>query len=215
MTELQLAGIKSDLSQYLRKGNNLSSPELRAVIADIGAFASLAIRVGFEKALTQLPNFVEGLTERLFLEVADFIVEHHLRFVHVADRDVLRKSLLEAYIHMAGPRQVFRRSTQTAFERALRRSDSRAFVALFLSLHVFNVVSLATQDEIRTRMTDVASLESYMDGVETICRDMVKAALEAERSQIDERWAAAVTQNIEVQLLRLMPMRSAIMSIPL
>jgi hypothetical protein len=188
---------------------------MRAVIADIRAFASLAICVGFEKAVAQLPNFVNGLTDRIFLEVADFIVEHHLRLVHEVDRDVLRKSLLEAYIHLAGPRQVFKPPMRTMFERALRRSDWRAFVGLFLSLHVFNVVSLAAQDEIRMRMPDVESFESYMNSVETVCSDMVKAAFDAERSQLDDRWVSAVTRNLEVQFLRLMPMKSAIVSVRL
>jgi hypothetical protein len=213
VTELQLAGIKSDLSPYLRRWNTLTSPEIRAVVADVRAFASLAIRIGIEKSLAQLPNFIEGMTDWLFLEVADFIVEHHLRLVHEADREVLRKSLVEAYIHAAGPRQVFKRPAQTAFERALRRSDSRAFAALFLSLHVFNVVSLAAQDEIRMRAPDVESFESYMNGVETICREMVKGAFEAERLQVDERWPAAMTQNLEVQFLRLMPIKSVAVSV--
>lgn len=213
MTELPLSDIKSDLSQYLRKWNALRSPEIRAVVADVSAFASLAIRMGIEKALAQLPNFIEGMTDRLFLDVADFIVEHHLRLVHEADRDVVRKSLLEAYIHAAGPRQVFKRPAQTAFERVLRRSDPRAFAALFLSLHVFNVVSLAAQDEIRTKMPDVESFESYMNGVETICRNMVKAAFEAERSEVDELWPAAMTQNLEVQFLQLMPIKTVALSV--
>ena len=63
------------------------------------------------------------------------------------------------------------------------------------------------------RMPDAESLELYMNGVEMVCRDMVKVAFEAERSQLDERWATAVTQNLEVQFLRLTPMKSAIASV--
>ena len=207
MTELQLASIKADLSQYLRKGNTLLSPDLCAVIVDINAFVSAIISEGFESSVTQLPNFVAGLSDRPFLEVSDSIVDYHLRFVHESERDILRKSLLEAYIYTAGPRYVFKPASQTVFTRSLRRSGSRNFVFHFLTFHVFNLISLATQDDLRTKMPDIETFELYMLGMEAVCRDAVKAAVEAEPAKVDEAWASSVIRNVEAQLLRLKAMK--------
>jgi hypothetical protein len=210
VTELQLASIKADLSQYLHKGNALplTSPELSAVVSDLNAFASSVLDEGLETALLEIPNVPEGLSEKPFLEVAEVIVNHHLRLVRELDRDILRKSLLEAYIQIAGPRSVFKPSLQTGLVKSLRRNGPRDFVGLFLSYHVFNVVNLAIQDEIRTKVHDIESYESYMLAVETVCRDAVKRALENQTTDINEYWVDAVTKGIQVELLRMRPMRS-------
>jgi len=210
VTELQLANIKADLSQYLHKGNALplTSPELSAVVSDLNNFAGSVLADGLEIALLQIPNVAEGLPERPFLEVAEVIVNHHLRLVRELDRDILRKSLLEAYIQIAGPRSVFKPSLQTGLVKSLRRNGPRDFVGLFLSYHVFNVVNLAIQDEIRAKVSDIEGYELYMVAVETACRDAVKRALENQTTEINEHWVDVVTKGIQAELLRMRPMRS-------
>ena len=204
VTALQLANIKADLHRYLRKKKTLVSPEFSAVVADVGAFTSAVVRDGFEKAFSQLPNVVPALSGRPFIEMAETIAEHHLRFVQGSQRALIRKSLLEAYIHAAGPEHVFGPLGQTRLVRALRRSAPRNFAAMLFSLHLFNVMAMAIQDEVRTKMPDVASFELYMLGVETICQGVVKTAVESEeKTEVDEAWAKAVAMAIDAQLLHI------------
>src|SRR5262249_4414389 len=84
----------------------------------------------------------------------------------------------------------------------------RDFVGLFLSYHVFNVVNLAIQDEIRTKVPDIESYELYMIAVEKFCRDAVKRALADQTTDIDDHWVDAVTKGIQAELLRMRPMTS-------
>ena len=203
MNTPQLATIKADLHRYLSNRKSLLSLEFNAVVEDVAAFTSAVICEGFDRALAALPNFFQELLGRPFIEVADVIAEHHLRFAQTSERDVVRKSLLEAYIHAAGPQYVFRPPDQKRILRSLRRAGPRNFVAMLFSLHVFNLISMAIEDEVRVKMTDVTTFELYMLGVETICQTVVKGAVKNERTVVDERWVKAVAMNIEAQLLNI------------
>src|SRR5262249_27515834 len=149
--------IKADLHQYLSKRETLLPAEFSAVVADLAAFTSAIIHDRFEKALMQLGNLGDDLSSRSFIELADIIAEYHLRLFQGPERDVVRKSLIEAYIHAAGPQYVFGPPRQTRFVRSLRRWGPRNFAAVFFSLHVFNTISMAIQDEVREKMPDVMS----------------------------------------------------------
>jgi hypothetical protein len=215
VTELQLASIKADLPRYLRERNALISPEFCAVVAQTNDFISVVIRDGFEAAIAQLPNVAEELCDRPFIEVCAVIAGHHLRFVEAKlERDVIRKSLFEAYFHAAGPGNVFKPPLETGFVRTLRRSGSRNFAAMLFSLHVFNMVCIAIEDEVRERSTDISAFESYMFGVETICRDAVKVAIDANESEVNERWANNVAKSVEARLYfkRTKPQPSSLLS---
>ena len=203
MTAFQLARIKADLHRYLRDTKPLISLEFSAVVADVTGFTAAILQKGFRKALAQLPNTSEGLSGRPFIEVADVIVEHHLRFVKETEREIARKSLLEAYIHAAGPRDVFAPPGKTRLVTSLRRAGPRNFAALLFSLHTFNVVCMTIQDKVRTKMPDVQSFELYMLGAETICRDIVTDAVKTQGTELDERWARAVAESVEAELLHL------------
>jgi hypothetical protein len=64
---------------------------------------------------------------------------------------------------------------------------------------------MAIQDEIRAKTPDVRGFELYMLGLEAICRNAVKVAVQAESSAPRETWAAAVARRIEDQLLPSLP----------
>src|SRR5262249_47014214 len=161
------------------------SPEFCAVVSDANDFISVVIHNGFEAAAAQLPNAVEALCQRPFIEVCAVIAGHHLRFVDAKpERDVVRKSLFEAYFHAAGPGNVFKPPLETGFVRALRRSGLRNFAVMLFSLHVFNMVCMAIEDEVREKASDIAAFEAYMFGVETVCRDAVKDAIDANESEV-------------------------------
>ncbi len=132
--------------------------------------------------------------------MADAIVEHHTRLVQGPDREIIRKSLLEAYIHAAGPQYVFGLAGKTRLVRSLRQFGAERFAALIFSLHLFNVISLAIQDEVRENAPDAKTFELYMLGLETICRDAVKAALSTEAAPMDKKWAQVLAKNVELQL---------------
>jgi hypothetical protein len=201
VTAVQLANIKADLHHYLRKTKIVLSPEFSTVVADLGTFTSAIIRDGFEKALTEILKFSDGLSGRSFIELADIISEHHLRLFQGPEREIVKKSLVEAYIHAAGPQYVFGPTRQTRLLRSLRRWGPRNFVTMFFSLHVFNLVSVGIQDDVRAKMPDVTGFELYMLGVETICRSVVKAAVKTAGTEVDEAWARAVAASIETQFL--------------
>jgi len=215
VTELQLASIKADLPRYLRERNAHISSEFCAVVVDTNDFISTVICDGFEAAIAQLPNFVVGLCDRPFIEVCAVIAAHHLRFVEVKpEREVVRKSLFEAYFHAAGPGNVFKPPLETGFVRTLRRSGSRNFAAMLFSLHVFNMVCMAIEDEVREKASDISAFELYMLGVETICRDAVRAAINANKSEVDELWANNIARSVEARLYfkRTKPQPSSLLS---
>lgn len=201
VSSIQLACVGADLQRYLGERESLISPRFSRVLTDVSAFTSLIVRDGFEKTLEQLPNFKQGTCERPLIEVAEVIIEHHLRFAEGAERDMMRKSLLEAYIHAAGPRYVFDPPNKTRLTRSLIKWPPPKFAILLLSLHLFNVVSMAIQDKMRMDMPDIKRFELYMLGVETICRDAVKSAAKTEATEVDERWASSVIRKAEAQLL--------------
>jgi hypothetical protein len=205
----------------LGKRHALISEEFLDVLEDVSGLAAAIIRDGFREAVGRLPNFVPGSADRPFIEIADAIVEHHTRLVRGPDRDIVRKSLLEAYIHAAGPQYAFGSVGKTRLVRSLRQSGATKFAALIFSLHLFNVISLDIQDDLRADMADAKTFELYMLGLETICRDAVKSALNAIETEganggplydqpgshspplqlgTDGRWARALAANVEMQL---------------
>jgi hypothetical protein len=197
---VELARIRVDLLRHLRNKTTLISSDFSAVVEDVSAFTFAIIHNGFDEALSQLPTFTDGLSERPFIEVADVIGEHHLRFVHGADRDTVRKSLLEAYIHAAGPRHVLGPPRRTRLVHCLRRRGARNFAALLFSLHLFNVITMAMDDDLALWIPELSDFELYMVGVETICRAAVKVAVDTEGSEVDGRWARAVAKNVEAEM---------------
>ena len=198
---LERASIKADLQQYLRKKRTLFSPAFGKVVADVSLFTSTIVRDGFEIAFAQSPAHANVQPGRPFIEVAEAIVEHHLRFVREPERDIIRKSLLEAYTHVAGPQHILEPLGKTRLVRSLCRSGTRKFVTMLFSLHSFNVICIGFQDELRKRMPDVKSFELYMLTVEAICCDAVTAAVKSQKAKVDEKWANAVARDIEAQLL--------------
>src|SRR5262249_15117374 len=129
VTATRLGSIEADLRLYLRENYAPVSPEFTAVVGDVIRFTSAVVEKGFRRALAELGNSVDGLADRGFIEVADVIVEHHLRLEHGPDRELVRKSALEAYLHACGPQYAFEPPAKTEFLRSLRRWNSRDFAA--------------------------------------------------------------------------------------
>ena len=199
---LDLASIKADLQQYLRKKHTLISPEFSKVVADVSLFTSAIGRDGFEIAFAQSAAHTNVQPGRPFIAVAAAIVDHHLRFVREPERDIVRKSLIEVYTHVAGPQYLLEPVSKTRLVRSLRRSGSSGkFVTTLFSLHGFNLISVGFQDELRARMPDVKSFELYLSTVESICCDAVTTAVKSQGANIDEEWAKAVASSVEAQLL--------------
>lgn len=200
--KFELVNVRSDLHEYLRDQYTFIPPEFSEVVADAMRFVEAAIRNGFEAAFAEsIPN-VQVQHHRPFIEVVESLVDHHIRFVTDTDRKIARKSLLEAYIYIAGTRHVFGPTKKTQFIRTLRHSNPRKFAALLLSLHSYNLICEQIQDDIRRRMPDVKALELYMFNIETICGQIVTDAVSAEAVAHDDRdWVMAVIRRIEAQLL--------------
>jgi hypothetical protein len=138
--------------------------------------------------------------DRPFVEVAEALVDHQIRFVRQTDREMVQKSLLEAYTHIAGPRCVFEPTKKTRFALSLRRAGPGKFAALLFSLHLYNVICALIQDDLRRRILNVKSFQLYLLNVEVICRDIVKSAVRGPVAEIDEAWANAVIRSIDSQL---------------
>jgi hypothetical protein len=199
---LPVASIKSDLPQYLQNKPVLIPATFGAVLEDVAFFTAAIVQDGLAKAFARLPGFTPDFLQRPFIAVADIIAEHHVRFIQGAEREIIRKSVLEAYIHAGGPRAVFGPTGKTRLVRSLRRYGERNFAGLIFSLHLFNVISLAIQDKVRENMTDARSFELYMLGVEEICRESVDCAIKTSgAARVDRDWAAAVMRHIERQLM--------------
>jgi len=199
--KLELVNVRADLHQYLRDRYTLISPEFSEVVADALRFVEAVIRRGFKTALVELTPQVRVQHCRPFIEVAEVVVGYHLRFVSQADHEMVRKSLLEAYTHIAGPAHIFKPAKKTRFVYTLRRSDSRKFAALLLSLHLYNLICAEIESEMRRRIPNAKALELYMLNVEAICRDTVTNTVKAEAVAFDQEWAMTVIKRIEAQML--------------
>src|SRR5436190_6334968 len=115
MKAFDSASIKDDLYRYFHQKASFFSPEFCRVVADVSKFTSDIVNDGFDTAFVR---FVacgdrDPYVDRPFIEVAELIAEHHIRFVRGAARDIVRKSLSEAYTHVAGPRYVLEPVTKT------------------------------------------------------------------------------------------------------
>jgi hypothetical protein len=198
----EIANIKADLQKYLQTQGELISMEFIKVVVDVALFTSAVSHDGVEKALAHSAAQAKVQAGRPFIEVADAIVEHHLRDVQEPERDIARKSLQEAYTHVAGPQYILEPLGRTSFVKSLSRpGSSRKFVTMLFSLHVFNRICMGFQDELRTRLPDEKSFQLYMSTVEAICSDAVTAAVKSQKAKVDEKWATDVAKSIEAQLL--------------
>lgn len=193
---------EQDLRRYLQGRNRLFPPAIHEVIGDVNGFISAVLRDDFQAALTDLLKDVRPRPDRPFVEVCHEIIEHHLRFVEGPEREVIGKSLFEAYTHFAGPQRVFEPASKTRLRRALQRLGVKGFAASFLSLYIFNVVSLEVQNDAGSKIPDLKSFELYMMGIEATGRGIVMRAMQIPEGKLDAQWAAAVCSNIETQLLR-------------
>jgi hypothetical protein len=213
--ELEIENVKADLYQYLRNTNGLISPEFSKVVADAARFTAAVLKSGFEVAFADSPALKSVQPDRPFIEVAEALVDHQIRFVRPQDREMARKSLLEAYTHIAGPRYVFEPARKTRFVQSLRRSEPRKFAALLFSLHLYNLICALIQEDLRRRIPNVKAFQLYLLSVETICRDTIKDAVKVPAAEIDEAWAKVVLKNVERQLHPpVIPTKSHDLSIP-
>jgi hypothetical protein len=197
--ELELENVRSDLYYYLRTKNDLFSSEFGKVVADAATFTEAVARHGVE-VVFGLAAHANVQPDRPFMEVAEALVDHQIRFVRQRDRDLVRKSMLEAYIYIAGPRYVLEPVRKTRFVQSLRRSEPKKFAALLFYLHLYNLISALIQDDLRTRVSNVKSFQLYLLKVETICRDIVKEAVKVPGVITDESWTTEVIRNVERQL---------------
>jgi hypothetical protein len=197
-----VASHEADLRRYLEHKRTLFPPEITQIIAAVNRFASSILREGLQTAITQLQVNIDKRSDRPSIEVLHEIIEHHLKVVKQEDRELVGKSLLEAYVYLAGPQHVFEPASKTRIVPFLRRHGTKGFAALFLSLHLFNLICSEIKDDVRARIPDQKSFELYMLGMETVCRDTVTAAMKIPGTTLDERWAAAVCANIENLLLQ-------------
>jgi hypothetical protein len=196
------ASIKADLQEYLRKKDGLISPDFSRVVADVSSFTAAISRDGLQMAFVQSTAHGNVDPGRTFIEVAETIVEHHLRFVKEPERAIVRKSLLEAYTHVAGPQYILEPFSNTLFASSICRSGSRKFVTMLFSLHAYNLICMGFLDDLRARVPDENSFQLYASRLEGICCDAVTAVVQSQRGKLDEKWATAVAKGIEAQFLR-------------
>jgi len=163
-------------------------------------FTSATLLDGFEIAFEKAATGAKAWANRSFIQVCEAIVEHHIRVIQPTEKELVGKSLFEAYIHFAGPQRVFEHVSRTRFMRSLRRRGARGLAATFLSLHLFNMVCREISEDVASRMPDQQSYELYMFGIEAMCREVVARAIELTDGELEERWAAAIVSAIEAQL---------------
>ncbi len=194
-------GFQAELRRYLQCKRPLFPPQFNDVVADVVMFTSSSLRDGFQIALANIAANTKVWPDRSFIQVCDAIVEHHIRDIKSTEKELVAKSLFEAYIHFAGPQHVFEHVSRTRFTRSLRRRGAKGFAATFLSLHLFNMVCREICEDVTARMPDQQSYELYMFGVEAMCRDVVAHAMELADGEVNGRWGAEIVSAIEAQLL--------------
>lgn len=190
----------ADLQTYLQGKIIRFAPGLEKVIAEINNFTSAILQSGLQAALASLGVDIRA-AGRPFIEVCDAIVEYNIRVLNDTDRELVGKSLFEAYMYAAGSEHAFEPASRTQLVQSLRRRRTKGFAALFLSLHLFNTISLEIQGDVRESLKDLKSFEIYMLGIEAICREIVEDAMKIADGNLDEQWAGVVCKKIEARLL--------------
>ena len=191
---------------YLKKRPSLFPPEITEVLLKTCRLSSSILEVGLESALAQSGIRPAGLIKRPFIEVCDTIVEHVTRNVEEELRECVKKSLCEAYIYFAGPKYVFELTSKTRFIRTLKLRGSKNFVALFLSLYVFNLICLEINNalSLETEFAAMTSDRLHVVHLDAVSRDIVSAAMrdseDKSEEKLGEEWAALVCGNIEARL---------------
>ena len=196
------ATLAADLRRYLEHKQTLFSPELSIALADVNTLTASILKQGWATTIAELQSHANVRSAAPFIETCDAIIEHHLRIIkEEKDRELIRKSLFEAYVYLGGAEHVFEPPNEARILSFLKRHGSKGFAALFLSLHLFNVIRQEIEDKVRVIMPDQKFFELYMLGTEAVCRDIVTATLNVPGARLDQQWAAAVCTNIEKQLL--------------
>src|SRR5215472_13958036 len=80
LKKFEKVNVTQDLDQYLRNKHALIAPEFSEVVADATAFIEDVLRNGFEAACSRLGEHVNVQPDRPFIEVAEVLVEYHIRF---------------------------------------------------------------------------------------------------------------------------------------
>ncbi len=199
MKTAELLRFEADLRKYLHARKTLFSPATDKVVVHVNKFTTAILDTNLQQAIAQIG--IDVPPDRFFIDVCDAIVEHHVRCMTGTDRELAAKSLLEAYIYAAGSEHALEPASKTRLAGFLRRRGAKGFVALFLSLYLFNTVSVEIQDEVREKLRDLKSYEIYMLWIETVCRDFVKDAMTLCEGNLDEACANAICANIEARLL--------------
>ena len=190
----------------LKKRSSLFPPEITELLLKTCRLSSSILEVGLERALAQSGIRPAGLIKRPFIEVCDTIVEHVTRNVEEELRECVKKSLCEAYIYFAGPKYVFELTSKTRFIRTLKLRGSKNFVALFLSLYVFNLICLEINNalSLETEFAAMTSDRLHVVHLDAVSRDIVSAAMrdseDKSEEKLGEEWAALVCGNIEARL---------------
>ena len=98
------------------------------------------------------------------------IADHLLSDVQDADRDLLRKSLLETLFSLFALDPEIQPSVfNERFRRFLKLHGSSALIRHFLSLHVFNLVWIQTMDSFRGLAHTQDTFMRDMQGLEHAC----------------------------------------------
>ena len=195
----ELVRLEADLRKYLQGKDRLFAPGVEKVIARVNEFTSAILQTDFQQAVAALG--IDFPSDRPFVEVCDAIVERQVGFLRKADQELMAKSLFEAYVYLAGSERALEPPRKTKIVPSLRRRGTKGFAGSLLSLHLFNIVSMEIQDDVKTKVPDLKSFEIYMLWIETVCRHVVAAAMAIPDGGLDEKWAAAVCSNVETRLL--------------
>jgi hypothetical protein len=175
------------------------------LLGELYAFASTVLLQGSHAAAGKL---VSGL--QVFKSPIEGINALADRLTHQfsgLERDFLRKSIQEAILTAAGPqeRQGFP-DILSGLKRFLTKRGAAAFLELFLSLHVFNIVLFATQGvpAAHKKHSIVVSIRA----LERLCGDIVRSVStdlrldqKVEQLSSDKRIGEAMINTIKHRLL--------------
>jgi len=196
VTIIQADRIDADLRRYFLKEQWLFQLEFSLVVTDIGVFSSKIVHHGLEAALTSFVTVANEGKDCRFIEAADAIVEHHLRFVRGPEREIIRESVFAAYIYAAGSQYLFEPPKKTRLDRSLRKLGVQNFACMIFSLCAFNAISSEIEND-----ASIGSKLLYKLRLETVCRDVVKAAANTRKNEITQSWAQALARTVEGQLV--------------
>jgi hypothetical protein len=184
------------MRQFL-KGKRRISPSVSAAIVKLDKWTG--------SILSETQSELDPIRAKVILARDCDTIENIARsFVHNSkeiENQLILKSMQEALLYCVEFNlDLSYAQTRKRVKEYIVRRDRLALIRRFLSLFFFNFVWYYTSESFRALAWTSADFESEMENIETLCQQLVAAAVSAAKDPLDSGSANTIVRDIERSL---------------